>query len=452
MNRSGWGAALQWSEVVNAVGYQVDRSEAGGPFALFAGIDATAQPAVGGLFAGEDATVLPGISYAYRVMARFATGPASGYSPTATYVAPTQLAQVSNLTATLSAPFSVTATAPPQRTVTWSWQGVPGALTYEAEIEQLSGATSLGKTRLSLPVNAAPPYSAAVETGRSVSFCISLVRPASVIHALRYGVCLVTNVSGTLQAMVPGPGGAAGPVTTATSTAQTAARCTPGAASAPPPLKFMAFGMRVGGAPLQWISESSTEYLIERAPAGAAGGTTTWTRLTTSCDAQGFLVSGSWLDEDLMTYPTFSLADAFPGVQLGGAYQYRLTRIQADGTSGSATVYWDAPSASFQSTPTASLSGNVVTLTTGVSYCQPLGIRCDPWMLDFAVTASSSGFSYTSRQPWIDTYDPAVPASEPGTMAFKVSGVPSGTHTFTVTALYQPDHRVAVGSVTVQVP
>jgi hypothetical protein len=212
---------------------------------------------------------------------------------------------------------------------------------------------------------------------------------------------------------------------------------------------FGAFGMRVGGAPLQWVSEANTEYLIERAPASATGGAVTWTRLTSCCDLGAPLVPGSYVGEEPDPYPVLRLDDVYPGVQLGAAYEYRLTRIQADGTSGSAIVYWEAPSALFQPTPTASVRGNTVALTTGVSYCQPLGIRCDPWMLEFTVTSSSSGFSYNTRQPWLGMLDALL---EPGTMVFNVPGVPSGTHTFSVTALYQPDFRVSAGSVTVQVP
>lgn len=73
-------------------------------------------------------------------------------------------------------------------------------------------------------------------------------------------------------------------------------------------------------------------------------------------------------------------------------------------------------------------------------------------MQEFQVTASSSGFFYRSQQAWVDTYDPTVPMSEPGTMRFTIAGVPAGTHIFTVTALYQPGFRVAAGAVTVQVP
>lgn len=193
---------------MNATGYQVDRSVAGGGFVLFAGVDPKAQPAVGGLYSSEDVTVQPGTRYQYRVMALFATGPASSYSPTATFDALTVIAQVSNLSATLGPPFKIapTSTAPPQRTVTWAWQGVPGALSYEAEIETFSAVSgagaSLGKTRLTLP---ATTYSASVETGRSVSICLSLIRPATASDPLRYGICRMTDVTLPLAAPAPTP-------------------------------------------------------------------------------------------------------------------------------------------------------------------------------------------------------------------------------------------------------
>jgi len=205
--RPGWGATLQWNEVLGATGYQVDRSVVGGAFMLFAGVDAKAQPAVAGLHSSEDVTVQPGTQYQYRIMAQFATGPGSTYSPIATFDAPTMIAQVSNLSATLGPPFKVTPTSTaPQRTVTWAWQGVPGALSYEAEIETFSavsgGGGSLGKTRLILP---ATTYSASVETGRSVSICISLIRPATASDPLRYGICRMTDVTLPIAGPPPTP-------------------------------------------------------------------------------------------------------------------------------------------------------------------------------------------------------------------------------------------------------
>jgi hypothetical protein len=213
----------------------------------------------------------------------------------------------------------------------------------------------------------------------------------------------------------------------------------------------MAIGIRVGGAQLQWVSEPNTEYLVERAPAPPvppAGGIT-WTRLAATCDVGGSIVAGQYLDEDMITYPTLSLVDVYTGVQMGAPYQYRLTQIQAGGTSGSSIVYWEAPFGSFQAGPVATVNGSTVTITTGVSYCAPLAMRCDPWMLEFAVTGSSTGFSYSKQQAWYDNSDPL---GEPGTFAFAISGVPAGTHTFAVTALYQPNFKVPAGSVTITVP
>ena len=187
--------------MVNAVGYQVDRSVAGGAFMLFAGVDAKFHPAVSGFHSSEDVTVQLGTKYEYRVKALFASGPAySAYSASAGYDAPTNVALPSNLTATLSAPFKATptSTAPPLRTVTWSWQGVPGALTYEAEITLIdvlpsSAQQVIGVSRVTLPADAAPPYSTSVETGKRVQFCISLIRPTAA-QPHRYGSCRATDV------------------------------------------------------------------------------------------------------------------------------------------------------------------------------------------------------------------------------------------------------------------
>jgi hypothetical protein len=250
------------------------------------------------------------------------------------------------------------------------------------------------------------------------------------------------------------PAMAVGPVATPTSATRNAARCTPGAAAGPGPLQFMAMGIRVGGASLSWDIEPNTEYLLERAPAPAvapAGGPT-WTRLTSTCDPGGNFLPTQGLGEDMIVHHSLTLLDVYPGVRMGDPYQYRLTAIHADGTSGSFTIYWEAQSGRFKANPVATVSGPTVTITTGVSYCSPIPERCDPMALEFTVTNSSTGFSYSTQQSWFDNSDPALPGSEPGTLAFAISGVPPGTHTFTVTALYQPDLKVAAGSVTVQVP
>ena len=151
------------------------------------------------------------------------------------------------------------------------------------------------------------------------------------------------------------------------------------------------------------------------------------------------------------TFPTLNLVDIYPGVQMGGQYVYRLTAIQG-GASGSLALDWQAPWGSFQSSPLATVNGNTVSITPGVSYCYPAGVRCDPVILEFTVLSSSTGFSYSVQQPWFDNSDPSVPGSEPGTFRFGIPGVPSGTHTFNVTAWYQPNLQVPAGSVTVVVP
>ena len=220
---------------------------------------------------------------------------------------------------------------------------------------------------------------------------------------------------------------------------------------------FRAFGLRVGGAPLEWLNEPNTRYVVERAPAPQTlvpGATVSWTLIASTCDpASNFVAAQTGVDEQTLTrYPVLQFNDIYPGVQLGGAYQYRVTRIQSDGTSGSDIVYWEAPTARFELGPTGSVSGNTVTLTTGVSLCQTYNERCDPWMVEFTVTSSTTGYSYSTRQAWKNSYDPNIPGSIEGSFAYAIAGVPSGTHTFTVTALYQPDHRLTAGVVTVVVP
>ena len=186
-NRSGWGAALQWSEVVGATGYQVDRSVNGGAFMLFAAVDAKAQPAVAGLHSSEDVTVQPGTRYQYRVIAQFAMGPASAHSPTATFDAPAVIAQVSN--------FGLSQIHPPtdgKSLLRWDWTPIPTALTYEIEIEVQERSpphASLWKSQLSVFAIDAPPFYAHADAGKRVRLCVSLVRAASPGLSLPYAVC-----------------------------------------------------------------------------------------------------------------------------------------------------------------------------------------------------------------------------------------------------------------------
>jgi hypothetical protein len=232
------------------------------------------------------------------------------------------------------------------------------------------------------------------------------------------------------------------------------ARCIPGAGAGAGPLEFKAFGIRVGGASLRWENEPNTEYLIERAaaPPVPAAGSPTWTRLISTCDPAGNILSSQALEEDGIVHQYLNLLDVYPGVRMGDRYQYRLTAIHPNATSGSFIIFWEAQTGSFRAPPVATVSGSTVTITTGVSYCYPIGPRCDPMALEFTVINSSTGFSYTRQQPWFDNSNPTIPGSEPGTLAYAITGVPPGTHTFVVTALYQPDLRVAAGVVTIQVP
>jgi hypothetical protein len=243
--------------------------------------------------------------------------------------------------------------------------------------------------------------------------------------------------------------------TTPGSATRNAARCTPGAAPGAPPLNYSVGGGRVGGAVLEWWVEANAEYLVERSP-DPGDGSRRWTRLTSTCDSPDGMYHFMRLWEDGNSYPAVNLADVYPGLQLGVRYVYRVTVIRPDGTSGSSEAPYTTSGAVFLSTPIAAVNGNTVRIAADISYCTTPSIRCDPWMMEFRVTSSSVGFRYSSRQPWVDSYDPSLPLTVPGgvegAFAFTISGVPSGTHTFTLTAIYQPDFQIPAGSVTVVVP
>jgi hypothetical protein len=211
----------------------------------------------------------------------------------------------------------------------------------------------------------------------------------------------------------------------------------------------------VGGAVLEWWLETGAEYLVERSP-DPGDGSRSWTRLTSTCDSPDGMYHFMRLWEDGNSYPAVNMTDVYSGLQLGAPYVYRVTVIRPDGTSGSSEGPYMTSGAVFLSNPIAAVSGNTVKIAADISYCITPPMRCDPWMMEFLVTSSTVGFQYSSRQPWVDSYDPRLPLTVPGgvegAFAFTIPGVPSGTHTFTLTAIYQPDFRIAAGSVTAVVP
>lgn len=224
-----------------------------------------------------------------------------------------------------------------------------------------------------------------------------------------------------------------------------------------PPLNYGIGGARVGGAVLQWWVEANAEYVVERSP-DPGNGSRVWTRLTSTCDSPSGMTSYMVQWEDGKSYPVIVMEDVYPGVQLDTPYVYRLSIIRPDGTSGSSEAFYRTSNAIFLQGPITAVSGNTVRVAADVSYCAAFTppMRCDPWMMEVVVINSSSGYHYSSQQAWADSYDPALPLTVPGgvegTFVFVIAGVPAGTHTFALTALYQPNFRVAAGSVTVQVP
>jgi hypothetical protein len=198
-----WGVTLKWDALAGAVGYQVDRRpvSTGSAFSLLAGVDATANPPVAGYHTFDDVTMLPNSPYEYRVMARFASGPASAYSPVASYGPLTQIPQISNLTESMSGPFQATnnINAPLQRAVTWTWNGIPGAVSYEISVEILTPNSSGGWDRVSyrlesLSAATSPPYSANADVGKRVQLCVGIIRPDRPTDPIKYGTCRITDV------------------------------------------------------------------------------------------------------------------------------------------------------------------------------------------------------------------------------------------------------------------
>lgn len=210
---------------------------------------------------------------------------------------------------------------------------------------------------------------------------------------------------------------------------------------------------------LDWWTETGAEYLVERSP-DAGNASRVWTRLTSTCDFPSGMNYFMRHWEDGKDYPIINFYDNVPGLQLDMPYVYRVTVIRSDGTSGSTEAKYTTANATFPSRPIAAVNGNTVRVAADISYCTATAsapsMRCDPWMMELTVANSSSGYRYSSQQPWKDSYDPHLPLTVPGgvegTFVFIIPEVPSGAHTFALTAIYQPNFRVAAGSVAVQVP
>ncbi|HEX7024731.1 MAG TPA: hypothetical protein VF187_07930, partial [Gemmatimonadales bacterium] len=99
-----------------------------------------------------------------------------------------------------------------------------------------------------------------------------------------------------------------GPVNTAGSTAKTASRCQPGGAPGAPPLNYQVGGGRVGGAVIQWWTETGAEYLVERSP-DAGDASRVWSRLTSTCDFPSNLNYYTIHWEDGKDYPVVNFYD-----------------------------------------------------------------------------------------------------------------------------------------------
>jgi hypothetical protein len=194
------------------------------------------------------------------------------------------------------------------------------------------------------------------------------------------------------------------------------------------------------------MAEPNTEYVLERANLLNLNA---WTMLASTCGGGAPLIPGQIPWEDGTNRPILRLDDNAPGVVLGARYRYRLTGIQFDRAAGSVSVDYDAPIASFRVAASVAVAGHAVTVTTPVSYCVPPGERCDPSWVEFTIPSSSVGFTYSSRQTWVNN---AAPLAEPGTFTFTIPSVPSGVHQLVVTAIYPPAFRAVMGTLVVSVP
>ena len=201
--RSGWGVVLQWPEVVGAAYYQVERGATTQGFSLIATLDDRISPPQAGTYSREDVTVLPGSTTYYRVKAVFLDG-TSALSPVTRYDVPTHVAQISNLKVAVTGPCDVTSPSgggctPPRPgstpfwRFTWTWDPVPGALTYETREEFLIDPAQGFIMSTGGSIGTPSRWQNVSAPRKQTRFCVSLIRPVANVDPITNGTCLVTD-------------------------------------------------------------------------------------------------------------------------------------------------------------------------------------------------------------------------------------------------------------------
>jgi len=436
---AGWDVQLQWAELASAVAYELERASTGQGFALLKRIEAPTTTAYGvwptfisyynGTYGFVDVTVQPGIAYEYRVRADFADGTASGYSPVASFTAPTQVPQIRNLVGVIGPTAIVHPDRPDKvyRPLTWTWDMVQ-AQSYQTGIEAfvvdpVTGSPTSRAIARQTQSGLTPTRTSEVETGMSYRFCVSVL--TSEAWPLPQAACTVTEVASlnTLPAQPPAPTPSDPTLPPTHNTLVTkASLCAPAKTSAGPgPASITVppnpYPSPVGAA-LTWPDVSgAVAYVVER------GNTASGTQavIASTCGSPGFSLG-----------PTITFLDRTGGIASRTSYTYVVHAYGSNGQTGWNSVKWISPSRPTVFVYPPQVNGSTVAFHWDVRLVDPATGKPITGPQEFLIT-SSYGFSQLLAGGC---------SSDPGGCRVTVLGVPIGSHTFTVTARWRPDVSV----------
>jgi len=398
----GTSATVTWAAVpVEGVTYRVLRRAE----TEKAGVDLT-KPVSGTSYV--DPGVTAGLTYFYELIAVFRDGTSASAEPV-TFIAPSPLvaqpiavAQPTILKETTRAPTAVTGITVQGTTASAviSWQPVTGALSYSVTRFKPNSATtgSLGSTTTSIS------RASWNDTGpQGLGFAIPGTYTYDVTAVLSSG----KSVTGRATWTRPDPSCAAPPSGQPMLTALN-----------PPAVEWIGQIPDVAG--FLWAQSLSNPIMAYRIERGVQG-SNTWTLLATSCDGS--------LGSALAGYQFVDRSGIVPNT----AYLYKVTALAGNGEAGSKTLTYTSPSPSVLHWLSATTSGNTVTMR----------FRYEPPSTNAPILPSDK--FYVTSPYGLNQLVQIGGASKPafgvssecwtaGGCSFVVSGVPSGTHVFTVTA------------------
>jgi hypothetical protein len=191
--------------------------------------------------------------------------------------------------------------------------------------------------------------------------------------------------------------------------------CTPTNKPGPQPT-IRATWQSPAGLTMAWTNVGAN-YAIHRAPEG----TTNWTFVGSTCGGPSpvtQVVTNGVVAE-------YTVRDVSGGVS--GKQVYRVTAVGGSGETGWNTIHWTPTCRTAPTFTSASANGSTVTLSWSRAG------SCDTWST-IPPSSDPSSITITSSYGYVRTTGYA-------STTMSIWGVPLGTHTFTLTALWSPDFK-----------